>query len=80
MTSTQLNVRTSPALVHELDIIVESGLYRNRTEAVNEALRLLIRRYRIMKIADQIKEMAETSDIDKSLTKALLDSREEDDI
>jgi len=79
MSSTQLNVRTSPALVHELDVIVDSGLYRNRTEAVNEALRLLIRRYRIMKIADQIKELAETSEIDASLTKALLDSREEDD-
>jgi Arc/MetJ-type ribon-helix-helix transcriptional regulator len=80
MSSTQLNVRTSPALVHELDVIVESGLYRNRTEAVNEALRLLIRRYRIMKIADQIKEIAGSSEVDKSLTKALLDAREEDDI
>jgi hypothetical protein len=50
------------------------------TEAVNEALRLLIRRYRIMKIAEQIEEMAETSQIDESLTEALLESREEDDI
>ena len=80
MTSTQLNIRTSPALVHELDVIVESGLYRTRTEAVNEALRLLIRRYRIMKISKQIEDMAESSGIDDSITKALLDSREEDNI
>jgi len=80
VTSTQLNIRTSPALVHEIDVIVESGLYRTRTEAVNEALRLLIRRYRIMKISEQIEGMAESSGIDDGITKALLDSREEDGI
>jgi Arc/MetJ-type ribon-helix-helix transcriptional regulator len=79
MASTQMNIRTSPILLNEIDIIVESGMFRNRTEAVNEALRLLIRKYRIMKIADQIKEFSKTSKVDKNLTKILLEAREEDD-
>jgi len=79
MVSTQLNIRTSPILLSELDAIVKKGMFRNRTEAVNEALRLLIRRYRVMKIADKIEEMGKTSDIDKNITDALIEAREEDD-
>lgn len=79
MASTQMNIRTSPILLNEIDMIVETGMFRNRTEAVNEALRLLIRKYRIMKITDQIKEFAKKSKVDKDLTQILLEAREEDD-
>jgi Arc/MetJ-type ribon-helix-helix transcriptional regulator len=79
MASIQMNIRTSPVLLDEIDLIVDSGMFRNRTEAVNEALRLLIRKYRIMKIAEQIKEFAKNSKSDKDLTKILLEAREEDD-
>jgi Arc/MetJ-type ribon-helix-helix transcriptional regulator len=79
MASTQMNIRTSPVLLDEIDVIVQSGMFRNRTEAVNEALRLLIRKYRIMKIADQIKEFSEDNKVKKNLTRILLEAREEDD-
>ena len=79
MVSTQLNIRTSPVLISELDTIVKNGMFRNRTEAVNEALRLLVRRYSVMKIANKIEEMAESSDVDKNITDALIEAREEGD-
>jgi len=79
MESTQMNIRTSPVLLDEIDLIVKSGMFRNRTEAVNEALRLLIRRYRIMKVAEQITDLARSNELDKDLTKLLIESREEDE-
>ncbi|MDG6220681.1 MAG: hypothetical protein QCI38_04445 [Candidatus Thermoplasmatota archaeon] len=80
MTSAQLNVRTSPVILDELDMIVEKGLFRNRTEAVNEALRFLIRRYKMMKIAEQIETTAKNVKIDANLADVLLSSREEEDL
>jgi len=79
MVSSQLNVRTSPTLIHELDIMVDNGLFRTRTEAVNEGIRLLIRRYKAMRIADKLDEIAEKNLGDKSLTDTLLELREEED-
>ena len=79
MVSSQLNVRTSPTLIHELDVMVDNGLFRTRTEAVNEGIRLLIRRYKAMRIADKLDEIAEKNFGDKSLTDTLLELREEED-
>ena len=79
MASSQLNVRTSPTLINELDIMVDNGLFRTRTEAVNEGIRLLIRRYKAMRIADRLDEIAEKNLGDKSLTDTLLELREEED-
>lgn len=61
-------------------MIVEKGLFRNRTEAVNEALRFLIRRYKMMKIAEQIETTAKNVKIDANLADVLLSSREEEDL
>ena len=80
MSSVQLNVRTSPIIIDELDRIVDHGLFRNRTEAVNEAMRLLIRKYKVMRIAEKIESIAKENLGTGSLTEALLASREEDDL
>ena len=79
MTSVQINARTSQILLDEIDTIVEKGLFRNRTEAINEALRMLVRRYKVMKVAAQIESMSLKDSTEKSLTEALLSSREEED-
>lgn len=39
MTSSQFNVRTPDTLIKELDSLVDSGMFRNRIEAVNEGIR-----------------------------------------
>ncbi len=79
MSSTQLNVRTSATLIEELDSLVNHGLFRNRTEAVNEGIRLVIRRYKAMKIAEKIDKIAMGKKSKGSLTKILLELRDEED-
>jgi Arc/MetJ-type ribon-helix-helix transcriptional regulator len=80
MTNSQLNVRTSETLIKELDSLVDSGMFRNRTEAVNEGIRLLIRRYKAMKIADTIDKIAKENYGEGKLTDALFALREEEDL
>jgi Arc/MetJ-type ribon-helix-helix transcriptional regulator len=77
--SVQLNVRTSESLIKEIDKTVKEGLYKNRSEAVNEALRLLVRQYRVRKADKVMRETAEKLKGYPSLTKAVLESREEVD-
>ena len=79
MASSQLNVRTSATLIEELDSLVNHGLFRNRTEAVNEGIRLVICRYKAMKIAEKIDQIAKKKQDKKSLTEALVELREEED-
>ena len=79
MSSVQLNIRTSHTLLHELDTVVGRGLFRSRTEAVNEAIRLLIRRYRVMKIAETIDGIAGENLGDSGLSEVLAAAREEED-
>jgi len=79
ISSSQLNIRTSETLIDELDYLVKNGIFRNRTEAVNEGIRLLIRRYKAMKIAEKIDQIAKEKHGKGSLTKALLELRDEED-
>jgi len=43
-------VETSTVLLEEIDEMVQEGFYHDRTEAVNEALRLLIKQYKLSKL------------------------------
>ena len=79
LASSQLNIRTSEVLIKELDYLVNHGIFRNRTEAVNEGIRLIIRRYKAMKIAEKIDQIAKEKHGKGSLTKALVELREEED-
>ena len=56
--SSQINIRTSDALVDELDVLVDRGIFRNRTEAVNEGIRLIIYKYKAMKTSERIDRIA----------------------
>lgn len=80
MTTVQLNIRTPEGLMEDLDQIVGSGYFKNRTEAVNEGIRLLIRRYRILQIARRMDNLAESNFGEGSLTEALKELRQEEDI
>ena len=43
-------VETSTILLEEIDEMVQEGFYHDRTEAVNDALRLLIKQYKLSKL------------------------------
>ena len=74
MSSAQINVRTSPLVMAELDRMVGTGFFRDQTEAINEALKFLIR------LAEQIKSISKNVETDMSLIDALMSSREGRDL
>jgi len=78
--SAQINVGISLTIAYELDWMVGTGFFRDRTEAVNEALKFLIRRYNTMKIAEQIESLSKNVKTDTNLTDALMSSRDEEDL
>ncbi|MGD2248489.1 MAG: ribbon-helix-helix domain-containing protein [Candidatus Methanofastidiosia archaeon] len=80
MTDSQLNVTTSDTLIKALDQLIDSGIFKNRTEAVNEAIRLLIRRYKKMKITDNINKIAKENYGEGHITATLFGLREEEDL
>ncbi len=43
-------VEVSSCLVEEIDAMVREGYYGNRTEAVNDAMQLLIKQYKLSKL------------------------------
>ena len=43
-------VETSDFLLADLDEMIREGLYRDRTEAVNDALCILIKQYKLSKL------------------------------
>ena len=43
-------VETSTYLLEEIDEMIQEGFYHDRTEAVNEALTMLIKQYKISKL------------------------------
>jgi Arc/MetJ-type ribon-helix-helix transcriptional regulator len=74
MSSVQINVGISPIIASELDQIVGTGFFRDRTEAVNEALKFLIHNYKTMKIAEQIESPSKNVETAMCLTDALMSS------
>lgn len=74
--SIQLNVRTTPVLIRELDNTVKRGYFRSRTEAVNEAIRLFIMKYRMIKLIDKIEKVKEGTEKLSSPAKAIMESHE----
>ena len=79
MTSVQVNIRTTPFLANELDLIVQDGYFRSRSEAMNEAIRLLIRRYKLAKLESKLTSAREGTENLSSVTEALLEARKEED-
>ena len=53
-------VETSTYLLEEIDEMIQEGFYHDRTEAVNEALRMLVKQYKVSKLHD--KDMRYASD------------------
>ena len=74
MSSVLINVRTSSLLADELDRIVDTGFFRGRIEAVNEALKFLIH------LAEQIESLSKNVETDMSLTDALMSSMDGGDL
>ena len=79
MSSVQVNIRTTEFLAKELDRIVKEGYFRSRSEAMNEGIRMLIRRYQLAKLEAKLSKAKEGTEKYGSVTEALLKAREEED-
>jgi Arc/MetJ-type ribon-helix-helix transcriptional regulator len=56
-------IETSSFLLEEIDEMVQEGFYHDRTEAVNDALRLLIKQYKLSKLHAKDARYAASSDV-----------------
>ena len=77
--SVQLNVRTSENMLKGIDKTVSKGLYKNRSEAVNEALRLFLRQYEMGVIERRMKVLAERNASGYNATRAVVESHEKEE-
>jgi len=79
MTTIQVNFKTTNVLAKQLQNTVDEGLYRSKTEAINEAIRLLLKRVQSMKVKQKILELAsKTTGSKVELTKAIIRAHEEE--
>jgi Arc/MetJ-type ribon-helix-helix transcriptional regulator len=62
MTDVQVKISTASLLIDKIDEIVEEGYFQNRTEALNEAIRLLIKKYQLAKIKIRIETIREDTE------------------
>lgn len=78
--SVQATFRTTEVLMDEIDRLVKKGVYRSKTEAFNEGLREIIRKYRAQRAYERIIEMRERGkDIPANLTELVVRAHEEED-
>ncbi len=62
MSNVQVNISTASLLLDKIDQIVKEGYFQNRTEALNEAIRLLIKKYELVKIKTRIETIREDTE------------------
>jgi len=79
LSSIQVNIRTTKFLATELDRIVKEGFFRSRSEAMNEAIRILIRKYQLAKLESKLAKAKKGTKNLPSVTNALLEARQEED-
>ena len=75
----QVNINTTPFIIDELDHMVDEKIFPSKNDAINEAFHLLIRKYRLSKIEKKIDSVRMDTENFRSVTEAVLSSREEED-
>lgn len=72
----QVNINTTPFLLDELDHMVDEKIFPSKNDAINAAFHLLIRKYRLSKIEKKIDSVRMDTENFRSVTEAVLSSRE----
>jgi len=54
-------VETSTELLEGLDEMIREGYYASRTEGINDAIRMLLRQYKLSKLHDKDSRAQETA-------------------
>ena len=77
--STQLNVRIPDELIEALDRAAKAGRYKNRSEAVKDAVRMFVRRYEMGAIGKKIKVLAERNASKYNAKEAVIRAHEDEE-
>ena len=77
--STQLNVRIPDELIKGFDRAAKTGRYKNRSEAVKEAIRMFVRRYEMEALEKRIKVLAERNATKYNATEAVIRAHENEE-
>lgn len=67
-------------LLEQLDKMIAEGLFKTRTEAIKEGVRLLIQKREIKKLKGKILYIKTDTEDLSSLTQAVVKQHEEDDV
>ena len=55
-------VETSTELLEGLDEMIREGYYANRTEGINDAIRMLLKQYKLSKLHDKDSQVQKTEE------------------
>ncbi len=80
MARIQVNLKLDEKLMKEVERLIKRGLFKSKTEALTEAIQLLIRKYRANELRSRIEEIREGTEMLPSVTKAVIEAHEEEDL
>jgi Arc/MetJ-type ribon-helix-helix transcriptional regulator len=79
MARVKVNLKLDEGIVKEVERLVEQGYFSNKTETFMKALQLLLRVYKNEEVVKRFNGVREETENMPSLTKAVIESHEEED-
>ena len=73
-------MRLDEKIVQEVEKLVAEGYFKSKTEAFTEALKLLIRQYKVDHLKRRLEKIREGTEKLPGVTEAVIASREEEDL
>lgn len=78
MAKAQVNLKLDAELVREVERLVREGYFPTKTEAFTQALKLLIKQYKLEELRTRLARIREGTESLPSTTEAVVESHEED--
>jgi metal-responsive CopG/Arc/MetJ family transcriptional regulator len=76
----QVNVKLDEKILKEVEKLIERGYVKTKREAFEKALILLLKSYKASEIAEKMDRVREGTELMRSLTEAVIESHEEEDV
>lgn len=74
-----LNIQITETLANEIKSLIKKGIFKDQTEAINSAIKLMVKRYKVQTIGERILKTRERlGDKKINLTEEIIHSHEED--
>ncbi|MEM1509322.1 MAG: hypothetical protein QW291_01335 [Thermofilaceae archaeon] len=80
MAKIQVNLKLEQKLVEEVEKLVSEGYFPSKTEAFTQALKMLVRKYKVDEMKRKFDKIREGTESLPSVSLAVIDSHEEEDV